>query len=331
MVAAAAIGAAVIGAAGTAAASNSARSGARAQANAASSAADLQAQAANRATDLQQSIYTDQRNLTVPNAGLGAAALARQARMAGLTTDEINQFYNSQMRALNTPFVPTQSQESGGGVLGPAQYDLGYAPGSAYGGHVDPNGPNFDYAARDLGNLDEFAPQQFQFGAQELYNDPSYAFRRDQGQAALERSAAARGLLFSGATGQALIDYNQDYASQEYDNAYTRAFNAFQIEDTNRWNRLGALSGAGANAQAQLIQGGQNFANNVSQNMQNAANAGAAGIIGAANARASGYQAQGQMWNGFANNLSGLIGFGAGNGWFSGSGGGNGVAPQPRG
>lgn len=326
----------------------------RAASNAALQSGQLQADAANRATALQGQVYADQRNLSAPSVRLGAGALSRQARMAGLSPEEINQFYNGQVNALNQPFAgapggpgstlsedelqaafPALAQEWAGWERAGNSRTNGHR--TLYGdfaGYVrskqggdallrpqetQATGAQSteDYAAQDLGNLDEFAPQQFEFGADELYADPSYQFRRDQGEAALNRRASSAGRYYSPATDQALIDYNQDYASTEYDNAYSRAFNEFQIEDTNKWNRLGALSGAGANATAQLIQGGQNYASGASQTMQNAGNAQAQGVLNAGNARASGYQAQGNAWAGFAGNtVPGAIGFAQGQGWF---------------
>lgn len=61
-----------------------------------------------------------------------------------------------------------------------------------------------------------------------VYADPSYAFRLGQGLQALEHSAAARGTLLTGATGRALQEYGQQFASQEYQNIFNRALQAFQ-------------------------------------------------------------------------------------------------------
>lgn len=66
--------------------------------------------------------------------------------------------------------------------------------------------------------------------------DPGYAFRMSEGMKGLERSAAARGGLMSGATGKALTRYGQDVASQEYQNAYNR------FRDTQQLRR-NALAG----------------------------------------------------------------------------------------
>lgn len=53
-------------------------------------------------------------------------------------------------------------------------------------------------------------------------NDPSYQFRFDQGQKALERSAAAKGFLGSGNLLQGLQDYGQNQAATEYQAQYNR-------------------------------------------------------------------------------------------------------------
>lgn len=58
--------------------------------------------------------------------------------------------------------------------------------------------------------------------ADAVYADPSYQFRLQQGQGALEASAAARGVLRSGNTLQGILEYGQNFASQEYGNVYAR-------------------------------------------------------------------------------------------------------------
>lgn len=53
-------------------------------------------------------------------------------------------------------------------------------------------------------------------GKVDLAQDPGYAFRLAEGQKALERSAAARGGLLSGATLRGTQRFGQELASQEY-------------------------------------------------------------------------------------------------------------------
>jgi hypothetical protein len=124
------------------------------------------------------------------------------------------------------------------------------------------------------------------FGMDQFQQDPGYAFRLSEGMKTLERGAAARGNLMSGATMKGLQRYGQDLASQEY----TNAFNRYGIERERRLNPLQSLAGVGQTSTNQLAAAGQNYANAAGQ------------AIGAAGqARASGYM-------GTANSLSGALG-----------------------
>lgn len=95
-----------------------------------------------------------------------------------------------------------------------------------------------------------------------LQMDPGYAFRLGEGMKALERSAAARGGLLSGATMKGLQRYGQDLGSQEFGAAY---------------NRLASLANVGPRAAGVMSDLGQNYATNVGNLMvgqgQTAANA----------------------------------------------------------
>lgn len=61
-----------------------------------------------------------------------------------------------------------------------------------------------------------------------IYEDPGYQFRLEEGAKALERSAAARGVLRTGGTLKDLLSYGQDLASQEYENVYGRRWGEHQ-------------------------------------------------------------------------------------------------------
>lgn len=133
-------------------------------------------------------------------------------------------------------------------------------------------------------------------------NDPGYQARLNLGTDALQRSAAARGGVLTGGTAQALNQYAQDYASNEYGNVYNRAlqnfdtnYNVYNQNQANQFNRLAAISGVGQTAANQLGTMGQNASNAVSSNLlgtagqmgqdyQNAAAANASGMVGSANA-----------------------------------------------
>lgn len=149
--------------------------------------------------------------------------------------------------------------------------------------------------------------QQFQAPtAATEQNDPGYQFRLQQGNEALQNSAAARGNLLTGGTSKAIQQYGQDYASNEYGNVYNRAlgqyqqnYDIFQNNQTNQFNRLAAVAGAGQTAAGQLGSLGQSASGNVSnillgsagqigQTLQNQGAATASGYAGMANALGGG-------------------------------------------
>jgi hypothetical protein len=67
--------------------------------------------------------------------------------------------------------------------------------------------------------------------------DPSYQWRLGEGMKALDRSAASRGLLLSGAQAKGVSDYNQGLASTEYQNWL------------NNWMRQNAYNWGGQQAE----------------------------------------------------------------------------------
>lgn len=123
------------------------------------------------------------------------------------------------------------------------------------------------------------------FSMEQFQADPGYAFRLSEGTKALDRSAAARGGLISGAATRAATRYGQDMASNEY----TNAFNRYQQERAARLNPLQSLTGMGQTTAAGLGAAGQTNATNIGNLGMAGANATAEGYMGAANARASGY------------------------------------------
>ena len=110
--------------------------------------------------------------------------------------------------------------------------------------------------------------------------DPGYGFRLDEGMKALERSAAARGGLLSGATGKNLLRYGQQMGSQEYQNA----FNRYQAERAAQLQPLQSLAGVGQSAANTLGNFGATYAGNVGNLITSAGAARAAGDVGTANA-----------------------------------------------
>ena len=119
-----------------------------------------------------------------------------------------------------------------------------------------------------------------EFGMDKFQADPGYAFRMSEGMKALERSAAARGGLLSGATLKGTQRFGQDLASQEYQNA----FNRYQAERAGTLNPYQALAGTAQTSANTLTNAAGNLGTQLGSNIIGAGNAQAAGQIGQANA-----------------------------------------------
>jgi len=148
--------------------------------------------------------------------------------------------------------------------------------------------------------------QQFNY---DQNTDPGTQFRIAMANKALERSAAAKGNLMSGGTLKALAGYNQDMASQEYQNAYGR----WKANQDTTYNRLANLAGLGQTSVQATGQAGQNYAQMFGQNTMGAANANAAAGIAGANAIIGGFNTGISNWLKYGGgNRSGSGGSGAG-------------------
>jgi uncharacterized protein YukE len=135
-------------------------------------------------------------------------------------------------------------------------------------------------------------------------SNPAYQFQLKQGQQALDRSAAARGMGYSGAQMKAAQQFGQGLASQEYDKQYNRANSEFG----DYYNRLAGLSQGGQQAAGSMANAGSNYASNAGNTFANLSNA-QTGILGQqANARASGYAANVNAISGGLNSLINLYG-----------------------
>lgn len=114
------------------------------------------------------------------------------------------------------------------------------------------------------------------------YQDPGYAFELQQGSQALQNSAAAGSGALSGAAMKDLLKYSQDYARTSYNDA----FNRYNTQQGNIFNRLFSLTQLGQNAAAGVGAQGTALAGNAGQQVYNAGTALGGGIVGAANATA---------------------------------------------
>lgn len=113
------------------------------------------------------------------------------------------------------------------------------------------------------------------FSIEKLQADPGYQFRLEQGTKAMNQSLGAKGSLFSGEALKAAQNFGQGLADQTYNDAYER----YNADQGNQFNRLNTVSGSGQNAAANLGAAGNNYANQASDLYQNTGNITANGLV----------------------------------------------------
>jgi hypothetical protein len=216
---------------------------------------------------------------TQASAANNAAALQQQEQQQSLAFQE--QQWNTQ-QANEAPFLKAGQQE-----IGQLSNEL------------------------QAGQSGPFASWTGQFSAPtaaEAAQTPGYQFQLNAGENALQNSAAANGGLLSTGTAKGIEGYAQGLASTNYQNTfqnaltqYQTAYNTFQNNQANLFNRQAAVAGIGQTTAGQLGQQGQAASSNVAginatagsqigQNINNAGAATASGYAGAANALGSGIQ-----------------------------------------
>lgn len=288
--------------------------------DAADDAADAQLAAADKAAKVQWDMYDQNRQDQMPWLSMGTGALNQLGYLLGINPVDVQmqQAIQSQPGTTNNT---ASTQQTGGAFLYPELGNYGpYSPnwqilaqqnnannnaasgGTNTGNANLPNPMANPYSGINQG-MGARGSLSKSFGMSDFQADPGYAFRMAEGQKALERSAAAKGGLMSGAAGKAMARYGQDMASQEYQNAYNR----YNTNQTNLYNRLASVAGVGQTSANALGNYGQNTANNVSDTALQAGNAAAAGRVGSANAWQSGLAGIGQS-------IGGMFGGGGGGG-----------------
>jgi hypothetical protein len=138
-----------------------------------------------------------------------------------------------------------------------------------------------DTARNALAQAQATAPGTSQQQIDALVKTPGYQFRLGEGEKAINRSTSATGNLLSGATLKGLTRYGQDYATNEYSNAY---------------NRLAGLSGTGQTAATNIAGFGAQSSQNIADLYTQGGNARAAGIMGRGNALSGGIQDVAQFY-----------------------------------
>lgn len=132
-----------------------------------------------------------------------------------------------------------------------------------------------------LGTLNsEMSSLQSPFTMQDFQQSPGYQFQLNQGEGAMQRSAAASGMLDSVGTQQNLNNYAQGAANTDYQTALTNYTNQQQ----QRYNMLSGVANMGLSATGLTNSAAANAGNNISANTIGAGNATAAASVGGANA-----------------------------------------------
>src|ERR1700677_1759046 len=124
---------------------------------------------------------------------------------------------------------------------------------------------------------------------------PGYQFQLQQGENALQNSAAARGGLLSSGTAKSLDQYSQGLASTDYGNLFNQAlsgyqtnFNTFNTQQNEQYQRLAGVSGQGAQSAAGLNNVQQQGTNALASSLMGTAQQQGQDYMGAANAQAAG-------------------------------------------
>jgi hypothetical protein len=240
----------------------------------------------------------------------------------------------------------TQAQKAQERAVGKAQGALT----SAYNQGIGYQKPAYDIGQQNLQTLNQMvnqgaynaSPYSYQIGQapQDQFNfrtDPGYQFRMQQGQNGLNSASAAAGNQLSGASQKALQRYGQNFASNEYNNAFNKfsnqrdfnqgqyqygttagmgnaqnIYNSANQQAQQQYNRMAGLADLGVSGGQNMANYAQNYGNQMAGQYGNLGNAQAAGIIG-----------RGQAWQtGLNNAMGGLSGQmnGSGYGSFGGSG-----------
>jgi hypothetical protein len=274
--------------------------------NSAKKAAQAQADATREATRVQKEMFDKQIELQEPWRQAGGLGLNRMAYEMGLsdtgtfqpgtveTADQIRARLTPQYMPTGQPAAPT-----GAGDWAEQQMDFmrngsplpGASPGAGVGGT---DGAALEAAVQaelqrqqasrpsavPPGGGGKFGSLLKDFSMEDFEADPGYAFRMSEGQKALDRAGAAGGRFNSGRSMKDILRFSQGLGAQEYGAAYDR----YNNNRTQRFNRLASISGVGQTAANNAGAAAQNYGSAAGGNVIGAGNAAAAGQVGMANA-----------------------------------------------
>ena len=137
--------------------------------------------------------------------------------------------------------------------------------------------PYTSAGANAANKLNSYINNTPSFNMADFYNDPGYQFTLQQGQNAVNNSAAAKGGLLSGAAAKGLTSYSTGLANQTYNDAWNR----YMQNRQQTFGELSGVAGMGQNATNSVSNAGLSTGSQQAQNTFNA-------LTGAGNAQAQG-------------------------------------------
>jgi hypothetical protein len=293
------------------------------QSSAASSAAAQQSAAADRAAQLQKEMFEKQIGLQEPFRQAGMAGQNRLMELLGLRVPaQAGVGGAPAMRseadlrnALASQYTTPASTRTIGGRESEYTVDVPASINEAGLAAAIRNAQAQDQAA-----LTAYQAQQAQaapsadfgkyardFGMSDFQADPGYAFRLAEGQKALERTAAARGGLLSGAALKAATRYGQEAGSQEF----TNAFNRYQTNRANQLNPLQSLANQAQTSANTMGSAAGQYGSNVGNLYLGQGEAQGNALLAGARSRGSAYQGIGELYGRTQPNFGSLFGGGS--------------------
>lgn len=221
---------------------------------------------------------------------LGGAAISGIASnmAAGTQSDAATNAANLQAQQFRQTRSDLQPwQQSGVQSLGALNYLLGVNPGQA--------APSSGQIPGMLGMQQGSLLQPFDLS--KFQASPAYQFNLQQGQQALDKAANARGNYYAPQTLQDVSKFSQGLASNEFMNAY----NMYNQNQGNLFNRLFSMSGTGQSAANQTGTFGASTANNMGMAGMLGGASQAAGIMGVGNSLTGGLQNAYSLYQGNQN------------------------------
>lgn len=286
-------------------------------ASASQNAANKQATAAGNALSLQQQMFNTVQGETAPIRGASNSALTQLQALLGIS---------SAPTAPDRESFTTHSgpQGSGGPLskLDPGANALVKAGVLPDGGHMFSSGgqpgqkDSFDQSGYDTAmqnyqtQLDQYnqtindpsyGSLMHQFSASDLNANlaPNWQFVMQQGQGANQNMNNQSGGLLSGNTMKGLQDYTQNLAGNQYQQAYQN----YNTNQTNIYNRLANIAGLGQVNNQTAATNATATGLNAGNSAQAIGQAQASGIVGSANAITGGLSQAGS-WYGAQNLLN---------------------------